>query len=61
MIDGCVRAFNNEMNSPTHLSANPTVAEITQKCTDSISQLYGTAPKLAVNVCVGGLLQELNK
>jgi len=61
MIDVCVRAFYNEMNSPNHLSANPTVSEITDKCIEAISREYGSAPKLAVNTCVGTMLGELNK
>ena len=45
MIDVCVRTFNNEMNSPNHLSANPTTSEITDKCNEAISREYGSAPK----------------
>ncbi len=61
MIDVCVRGFNNELNSPTHLSANPTVSEIAAKCTELMTKEYGSAPKIAVNMCVGTILQGLNK
>ena len=62
MIDECVRAFNYTMNDPNPLSANPTVSEITQKCTEILrNELQSEPPKLEVNMCVGTALGEMNK
>ncbi len=61
MIDVCVRAANNELNSSNPLSANPTVEEVTAKCTEMLNKEYGSAPKLEVNMCVGTIFGELNK
>ena len=60
--DMCIRAYNYAANDPNPISANPSVAEITQKCTDITRNILGSEPpKFEVNVCIGTVLAELNK
>jgi hypothetical protein len=62
MMDMCVAAYNYEVNDSDPLPANPTTAEIRQECNEMIRNVMQMEPtELAVNMCVGTMLRELNK
>lgn len=60
-IEGCVIMFYQDMNS-TRLSANSTYSEVKQKCTQILRDfLHEEPPKISVDTCVGGTLEDLSK
>lgn len=58
-----VMDMQNNMEHPSSGSSyQPSASEIRTRCIDTIRDLQGSEPtKLAVNICVGTVLDQLNK
>ena len=56
--------MNNTVAQFSHIGSSdqPSPSEIRQRCVDTLRDISDSEPtKLAVNICVGTVLQELNK